>query len=50
LTPAIAPTRLADAPLSTHVNDAMNAIGDWPRWPDPASAGWSAAALADARA
>ena len=31
------------------MNDAMDKIGTWPRWADPASAGWSAAALADAR-
>jgi CubicO group peptidase (beta-lactamase class C family) len=31
------------------VNEAIDAVGSWPRWTDPASAGWSAAALADAR-
>ena len=32
------------------MNDAMDEIGSWPRWSDPASAGWSAARLAGAQA
>jgi CubicO group peptidase (beta-lactamase class C family) len=32
------------------MQDAMRDIGAWPRWADAASAGWSAAALAEAKA
>jgi CubicO group peptidase (beta-lactamase class C family) len=32
------------------MKDALEDIGGWPRWSEPASAGWSAAALAEAQA
>lgn len=31
------------------MNDGMIDIGTWPRWADPASAGWSIVALAEAK-